>query len=80
MTQCLLRQGAAARVAWIPTVKANLRQVKIKDIDGVWDVAEKWSTELASTIIDNSSDYRKHRQHTDISTWHHFEKESDNPW
>ena len=77
MTQCLLRQGAATRVAWIPTVKANMGQVKIKDIDGVWNVAEKYSTEMASAIVDNSSDYRRHCQHTDVSTWHHFEENMD---
>lgn len=66
MTQCLLQRGNESKVAWIPSSKANLNKVRIDGIPGVWTVKERYATDLSSNVIENSSDYRRHREATDI--------------
>jgi hypothetical protein len=66
-TQCLLiSDGGMQQVAWIPTVRANLKRIRI---DGtVFNVKERYSTVPSREVLDDSSDYRRHRKATDLES------------
>ena len=71
MTQCRLERKDSLgilhhQVAWIPTVRANNRKVRIKGEEGVWVVTDKYAIDSSENVIANSSDYRNHRKATDV--------------
>jgi len=66
MTQCLLTCEKESTVVWIPADKAKLKKIKINGIHGIWTVVERYATDWADKIIENASDYRRHRDATDI--------------
>jgi hypothetical protein len=71
MSQCLLEQTKekhrVRKTVWVPTIKAKVgSKIKIKEIEGVWVVIEKYSTAPSNDVIENSMNYKKHRKATDI--------------
>jgi len=71
MSQCLMEKvkekHRVRKIAWIPTIRASVGyKIKIKDIEGVWTVLEKYSTAPSDEVIANGVDYRNHRKATDI--------------
>jgi hypothetical protein len=67
-TQCLLVTDEGAQyVAWIPTVRASLKRLRI---DGkTFNVAQKFGTMDSRDALANSTDYRSHRKATDLNNW-----------
>lgn len=67
LSQCLLMNDEGMqRVAWIPSVRAVLKRVRINGI--VFNVKERYSTVPTREAIENSSDYRRHRDSTDLES------------
>lgn len=65
--QCLLlKEGRIHRMAWIPEKFAIKNKVlKIKGEDG-WVVHKVGSRQESSIVRNNSQEYKKHRNGTDI--------------
>jgi hypothetical protein len=72
MTQCSMvrrmKNGAEIEhVAWIPSGRAKVgNKVKIKDMEGVWEVRACYSKDMSDVLIENSTAYKRHRKATDI--------------
>lgn len=70
MTQCLFERKKGNKTvqytAWIPSEKAKKnRTVNIKG-HGEWRIKEVFRTDDARDVIENSTNYKRHRKATDI--------------
>lgn len=70
-TQCKYAQETATGkkfdVAWIPSNFAKVgKKIRIDDKDGVWTIESVGSTKSAKTAMEDSRDYLKQREASDI--------------
>ena len=65
--QCLLVNGEATEIAWIPEYLAKIGQwIEVKATGALWSVQEVWSRMEEKAVRERSRDYRNQRKASDI--------------
>ena len=66
-TQCLLTNGTATEVAWIPRSLAKIgKWIEVKKTKTEWFVLDTYSTMKKDAVERNANDYRTQRDASDI--------------
>ena len=65
--QCMLVNGEATTVAWIPDTLAKVgKWIEAKADKSLWYVYEAWNRLPAAVVEERSRDYRNQRKASDI--------------